>query len=42
MFACHLFMQAGVGAVQIFILGWLNGACLGGFHDVFMIKESGI
>ena len=31
--------EAGVGIIQIFILGWLTGACIGGFYNAFMIKK---
>ena len=32
--------EAGVGIVQTFILGWLIGACIGGFYNVFTIKRN--
>ena len=35
--------EAGLGIVQTFILGWLIGACIGGFYNLFMTKrKSGI
>ncbi|MEO7305837.1 MAG: DUF5676 family membrane protein [Ferruginibacter sp.] len=29
--------EAGMGIIQIFILGWLTGACIAGFYNAFMI-----
>lgn len=29
--------EAGIGIIQIFILGWLTGACIAGFYNAFMI-----
>ena len=30
--------EAGVGIVQTFIIGWLVGACIAGFYNLFSIK----
>ena len=31
--------EAGMGIIQIFILGWLTGACIAGFYNAFSLKK---
>ncbi len=31
--------EAGVGIIQIFILGWLTGACIGSIYNALMVKR---
>ena len=31
--------EAGMGIIQIFILGWLTGACIAGFYNAFVIQK---
>lgn len=32
------FWEAGIGIIEIFILGWLIGACIAGFYNVSLVK----